>query len=318
MRRYRGSEDKASTVEVMKASWAADLIDASVAVEDMDQLFAKTDFFDPVQDVVLLERNRKLVGFAESYLRPLDDGTQLHPMLAMVIPEERNKGLRHALIRFCERRAHEIAAEQPADGDRFLEVYSAAQNSEWRGLLEREDFSPSWYLYEMVRHNLEDIPDLPFPKGVEVRPAKPEDMRRIWDATREAFKDMRNFSERTYNDQAFQLWTESRLHQPRLWQIAWEGEEVVGGVHNYIDEEENKSLGRNWGHTERIFVRKPWRNQGVAGALIARSLAVLRAEGVDAATLDVDTENPMRALSVYLRLGYKSEKEFVFYRKPVV
>jgi GNAT superfamily N-acetyltransferase len=318
LRRYRGGEDMAAIAEVMNVSWAADSIDANVAPEDIAHILAKTDFFDPVKDTVLLEKDQKLVGFAESYLRPLDDGTQLHPMQVLVLPEERNKGLRHALIGFCEHRAREIAAEHPGDAPCLLEVFSAATNGEWRGLLENEGYSPSWYLYEMVRQDLESIPDLPLPKGVEIRPVRPEDMKKIWDATREAFRDMRNFSERTYTDQAFKLWTESRLCQPRLWQIAWERDEVAGGVHNYIDEEENKNLNRSWGHTERIFVRRRWRNQGMAGALIARSLGVLKAEGVEAATLDVDTENPSRALGVYLRMGYKQEREFVFYRKPVV
>jgi GNAT superfamily N-acetyltransferase len=318
LRRYRGSEDMAAIADVMNVSWAADSVDANVALEDMDQVLAKTDFFNPMEDILLLEKNQRLVGFAELYLRPLDDGMQLHPILVLVLPEERQKGLRHALIRFCEHKAREIAAEHPTNEARLLEVYSAATNSEWRGLLEKEGYSPSWYLYEMVRRDMQSIPELPLPESVDVRPVRPEDMKKIWDATREAFRDMRNFSERTYNDQAFKLWTESRLCQPRLWQIAWEGDEVVGGVHNFIDEEENKNLDRNWGHTERIFVRRPWRNQGVAGALIARSLGVLKAEGVEAATLDVDTENPSRALGVYLRMGYKQEREFVFYRKPVV
>jgi GNAT superfamily N-acetyltransferase len=115
LRRYRGGEDMAAIAEVMNVSWAANSIDANVALEDIAHILAKTDFFDPVKDTVLLEKDQKLVGFAESYLRPLDDGTQLHPMQVLVLPEERNKGLRHALIGFCEHRAREIAAEHPGD-----------------------------------------------------------------------------------------------------------------------------------------------------------------------------------------------------------
>jgi mycothiol synthase len=104
---------------------------------------------------------------------------------------------------------------------------------------------------------------------------------------------------------------------PELWQIAWEGDEVVGGVHNYIDKEENEAFNRKWGHTEQIFVRRPWRKRGIAMALIARSLKILREHGMTEATLDVDTENPSGALELYESLGYRPYSEFIFYRKPL-
>ena len=33
------------------------------------------------------------------------------------------------------------------------------------------------------------IPDCPLPEGLEVRPYQPEHLRKIWDASNEAFKD---------------------------------------------------------------------------------------------------------------------------------
>jgi ribosomal protein S18 acetylase RimI-like enzyme len=169
----------------------------------------------------------------------------------------------------------------------------------------------------MVRDDLDNIPEVPLPPGIEVRPVRREDLRRIWDAAREALRDENNFFEENWDEQAFKRLPSERLFTPELWQIAWDGEEVVGGVHNFVDRAENESLGRKWGHTEHIFVRRQWRGRGVARALISRSLKVVKEQGMEAATLDVDAENPSRALKLYESLGYRMCREFTFYRKPL-
>ena len=60
-----------------------------------------------------------------------------------------------------------------------------------------------------------------------------------------------------------------------------------------------------------------WRRKGIASALLARSLAALRDNGMTEATLDVDAENLSGALRIYERLGFEKRHHFVFYRKPL-
>jgi len=64
-------------------------------------------------------------------------------------------------------------------------------------------------------------------------------------------------------------------------------------------------------------VRRPWRKQGLARALIARSLSQLRELGMTEASLTVDTENPSGALRLYEGLGYRPVKRGSVYRKPL-
>ena len=64
-----------------------------------------------------------------------------------------------------------------------------------------------------------------------------------------------------------------------LWRVAWDGDDVVGSVMTFIWPEENESLGLNRGWLEHISVRRPWRNQGVAKALIVDLLRTLRTWG---------------------------------------
>jgi ribosomal protein S18 acetylase RimI-like enzyme len=86
---------------------------------------------------------------------------------------------------------------------------------------------------------------------------------------------------------------------------------------NYIDAQENKEYNRKRGYVEGISVQRPWRGKGVAKALIARSLKLLKSRGMTEAALGVDTENPSGAVHLYLKMGFKAHKKSATYRKPM-
>lgn len=77
------------------------------------------------------------------------------------------------------------------------------------------------------------------------------------------------------------------------------------------------AFGRRWGHTDRIFVMRMWRNGGIARALIAWRLKVLRDAGMGHTTLDVESKNPPRTLQMYEDMGCGQELHFVFYKKDL-
>jgi len=76
-------------------------------------------------------------------------------------------------------------------------------------------------------------------------------------------------------------------------------------------------LGRRRGWLESVFVRRPWRRRGLAQAIVARSLVVLRERGMDHAMLGVDADNPTGAVGVYERAGFVVAKRSTAYRKPM-
>jgi ribosomal protein S18 acetylase RimI-like enzyme len=242
---------------------------------------------------------------------------RIYFQIAHLLPESRVEGLRECMVYHNERRARAIASFHSGAGGQWIETYTNAEENHWKALIERFEYKPAWYLYGMVRPLAGEIPELPLPAGVEVRPVRKEDLWKIWRVAREAFKDGREYSEERWSKKRFENRNRSRTFDPTLWQIAWEGDEVVGGIHNYIDPEENEAFERLWGHTELIFVRRAWRGKGIAKGLIARSFRILRQRGMESAVLDVDSENPSGALGLYESLGYKPYAEFIFYRKPV-
>jgi mycothiol synthase len=314
-RSYEGREDIPVMVRSENACWKEDLIDAVITEEEMKQDFSHPMNMDPFKDVMIAEIKGRYAGHSITKWHAKPDGTRFYFVYAFVSHDWRGKGLRERLLRRTETRVKNLAKGHPRDIGKFLETYSNAKTNDWKSVLESEGYTPGWHLFEMVRPDLDGLPDFPLPPGVEVRPVKPGHYKVIWEAMKEAFKDERSFSEDKYGDNAFEMMMLSPSFKPELWRIAWSGNEVVGGVHNFINEEENKEFERKWGHTERIFVSRGWRKKGIARALIAQSLRVLKEQRMEEATLDVDTENPSGALRLYESLGFRQKLHFIFYWK---
>ena len=70
---------------------------------------------------------------------------------------------------------------------------------------------------------------------------------------------------------------------------------------------------RGW--LNSVFTRRAWRRRGLARALIARSLGVLRERGQTSAALGVDADNPSGALGLYERLGFAVDQRATAWRK---
>ena len=167
----------------------------------------------------------------------------------------------------------------------------------------------------MVRPTVDDVPDHRLPKGLEIRPVRDEDMRTIWEADVEAFRDHWGFSEQT--EEAYQRFLSFPYNDPTLWKIAWDGEGVAGQVKSFIDTAQNEEYGRKRGWTEAISTSRRWRRRGVAKALIVESIRELAARGMTEVALGVHTENPNGAYALYQSLGYEVVSTWTTYRKPL-
>ncbi len=314
-RRFRGEEDYPAMITVVNESNKADQIDHTESVEDTGATYRNLVNCDPHKDMLFAEMNNKVIGYSRVWWIPKSDGTRTYCHFALMLPEWRGKGIRRAMLRHNERRIREIAVDHPKDNPRFLESWAADTEVDWESLLVGEAYKPVRYTFEMVRPTLDNIPDLPLPEGLQVRAAKPEHYRKIWDAAGEAFQDHWGASE--WRDEWFERWQEQSFFNPKLWQVAWDGDEVAGTVLNFIHEKENSQYNRKRGYTEEISVRRPWRRKGLARALIARSFKVLKDHGMTEAALTVDAGNISGALGLYEDMGFRTVKRHTTYRKPL-
>ena len=316
-RRVRDEIDFAKITDVVNASWEGDLVDAHTMRDEIAEGFWRSQNFDPENDAMLAEVDGRVVGYANVSWQLKPGKVIVYFQIAHLIPEWRGRGLREAMLAHNERRILELSYSHPSKPRKLIETYANVRDNDWKALIERSGYTPGWYLYGMARPLEKELPDHPLPDSVEARQVDRGDLWKIWRAAREAFRDAREFSEDKWSKKAFERRNASRQLQPELWQIAWQGSDVVGGVHVWIDDDENAALGRVWGHTEQVFVARKWRGKSVAKALISRALAELKRKGMECATLDVDSENLSGALRLYEGLGYSKYSEFVFYRKPL-
>ena len=167
----------------------------------------------------------------------------------------------------------------------------------------------------LMKRPLDVIPTADLPEGIEVRQLAPKQYRQAWDASMEAFRDHWSFTEPTEADYQGELnW---RCFNPLIWQVAWDGDEIVGMVQNFLDPLENEEFKRKRGWTEGISVRKPWRKRGIAKALIVLSMQMFKDMGMEEVALGVDAQNPNGALALYEGLGYVTYQKHVTLRKAV-
>jgi mycothiol synthase len=314
-RLFCDESDYAPIAYLMNASSAVDGVEDFVSVDWVKNYLSNTTDFDPRRDILLAEIAGEPVALARVRTRMLDDGTRVYMSSGSVLAQWRRRGLGRALLRWAEGRLREIAVTQPGTGVRSLRAFAAAQERSAIALLEREDYAVVRYGFEMARPLIEPLPDWPLPIGVEVRSVAPEQYHQVFAAMNEAFRDHWGHSEQTNED--YQRWINSPNFQPHLWQVAWAEDEVAGMVLNFIDWEYNENFKRQRGWTESISVRRPWRKQGLAKALIARSMRLLQEQGMTEVGLGVDAQNPNGALRLYESLGYRETMRFMTYEKPL-
>ncbi|MFD3163296.1 GNAT family N-acetyltransferase [Herpetosiphon sp. NSE202] len=312
---FRDNNDFSAMAKIFNASSKAFGHKNVVGATELQNQYHNTPNSDLTQDLIILEVDQQAIGYAFTHWYDEAVGNRIFRTLAHIKPEWINRGIGHAILTHQEQRQRAVHAANPTNKPAFLQTHASDTNSYSAKLYAEFGYQPIRHSFSMKRDLSQPIGSQALPEGIEVRPSTPELYRQIWQADAESFRDHWGFSEPSETD--FQRWTQSPLFQPAIWQVAWSGDQVVGMVLNYFDQKENAEYNRQRGYTESISVRRPWRKQGVASALINRSLAMFREMGMTEAALGVDSENLTGALSVYQQCGFEVEYRSSTHRKPL-
>ena len=319
LRGFAGSgEDIGEFVRIFNAAAAVDEIDERISEAGLANWFGHpTRTFDARRDVVVAEMNGEVVAYGFTAWVDTTDGFREHRTRGHVHPAWRRRGVGSAVLAHNVARAREVAAEQGGDWKRVLGAWAADRQPGAIALLEGNGYEPVRWFFTMVRPTLDEIEVPPMPEGLIVGPVTDRaGHRRLFDADVEAFLD--HWGGFDASDESFEEWLGDPDFDPSLWVVAWDGDEIAGGVINTIDANENALLERKRGLLDSVFVRRPWRRRGLAAALVARSLKALRERGMTSAWLGVDADNPNGALGVYQRAGFEVDLRSTAYRKPLV
>lgn len=317
VRPYAGEADLVETARLRNAEWEADGVPSRISVEDMRAWWSHpSEQFDPARDVTVAELGGRVVAVAQRDWIDATDGVREYKARCWVDPAMRRRGIGTMLLARNEERLRALAASHDTDRPKVLGMGCNESNVGAAALARRFGYEPVRWFVDMERPLEGELPPIPpLPDGLELRPMTAEHARKVWEADVEAFRD--HWGGWDTSDASFRRWVESPDFQPELALIAWDGDEVAGGILNAIYPEENASLGTARGWLDSVFTRRPWRRRGLAKALIPRALHLLAARGMTVAALSADADNPSGAFGLYESAGFRTTVRFIAWRKPM-
>jgi ribosomal protein S18 acetylase RimI-like enzyme len=161
------------------------------------------------------------------------------------------------------------------------------------------------HFFEMAIEQTEPPPTV----GLPVETVREEDAEAFYAALDEAFQDHWE-----HHSIPFEEWWARHRSNPNLdlsvWFLIRDGDEIAAVTRN----EGNRNGG---GYIGAIGVRRPWRGQGYAKALLLHSFRAFFERGMPRVTLGVDAANPTGATHLYERVGMHVEQENVVFEKAL-
>ncbi len=316
-RTYRGPVDAAALVAIENAELADDGILELYTAEELATELAHPGNEVPERGLVIAEVDGVPVAFARRTWTDRD-AVRVYDHAGRVHPAWRRRGLGRALLHHQAAALRALAVEQAHAGEVALGSWTEERNLAATALLFAEGYRPIRWYVEMVRPTIDPVAAAPIPEGIRIAPPDPADrdlLLALLEVEEEAFRDHWGHHPTTADEKAGILAEPST--DPRLWRVAWDGDEMAGVVRPMIFAEENAHFGRRRIWIDTLSVRRPWRRRGVARALLTAALVAGRDRAMTSAALGVDTDNTTGALGLYERLGFVRAGTTVAFRKPL-
>ena len=194
-RGFIGDSDYAKMAAVINGSKYEDKIERADSAEDIAHTYRHLVNCDPYQDMLFAELDGNVIGYSRVTWKEELDATRLYVHFGFLLPEFRRRGIGRAMLRYNQLRLREIAAEHPNHHPRYFESFAGESEISASALLINEGYSAIRHNFEMVRPDLENIPDAPMPPGLEVRAVQMDQLQAIRDASVEAFRDHWGFNQ---------------------------------------------------------------------------------------------------------------------------
>ncbi len=255
---------------------------------------------------IAVESGGRIVGYAtcngEGEFSGIDTEGYVHP-------EREGDGIGTALVRWTEERAAEFVPVAP-DGARVaIQNPTNAYNAEATALLTGLGYDLERQFWRM-RIVLTGPPGVSAPPGGIIFRQVVDDVdeRRVWEAAEESFADHWGHRARPFAE-----WAKPRKrhgHDPSLWWMALDGDEVVGTLVGYV-------MPGDEGWIKDVGVRPAWRRRGIAVAMLERSFGSFFARGVTSVALGVDSQNQTGATYLYERAGMSVVRGFAIFEKEL-
>ena len=285
---------------------AQEFPDRTPVAQDELELRRSMPYFDP-HGQFIAELDGHAVGIGLGEMNPLDTN-RIGWVSASVLPEFRR---RHIGIALAETAMQGLRVR----GAKKLMSDTREENTAGIAFLNSLGFkecrTESW-----MRRHLEHLPSgVRENTAVRIRETTldDDDLQLTVELINEAFKEEWDFTPvnvEARRKRATELTRQGGTIQTLVAMV--EGQ-AAGMVQAMISTREIAALKVQRGTLLGLCVLKPFRQQGIATALMLRGLQFLQDHGMTEAELFVDNSNPAKALDIYLKLGFRVVRKILDY-----
>jgi len=264
---------------------------------------------------LLVTPEGKALGYVESVSM---DSPPVHPSLWLrVHPDYFGQGLEEQLMAWAEARANALMARCPVELRVSTHAFVPALAKPYAELLEAHGF-------KLIRHSfmmsIDLTPGLPTPvwsQGLDMRPFVEErDLVAVYNAYEQSFSDHYGYVKRPLEvglKRFRHMLIEDETHDPTLWYLAWDGDEVAGFSLCFPYSSEDAQMG--W--LALLGVPRRWRKRGLGKALLLHTFAEFAKRGQKRVGLGVDGSNLTGAVKLYEDVGMHVARQYDRYEKEL-
>ncbi|MFZ7087327.1 GNAT family N-acetyltransferase [Curtobacterium sp. RRHDQ10] len=295
-------EDIPAMHRVLLAACAADTPDFHPAQEDIDNEFSTTGLDPRADTIVGHDAAGHVIAYAFVMVHPSHETLVRVWLPGAVDPQYRSRGIGRRLLAWQLGRSRQQLAAIDVDLPAQIELTDRA-GAPALALALRFGMEPTRFWFELER-DLADPVDVPgVPDGYLVRAYAPDDLEPTRLAKNDSFRDHWGSQPTLAAD-----WARARSapsFRPDLSRVVVDASgAVVAFAITEVDPDSFAARGGSYGYVDYVGVVRAHRGRGLAPAVLASALGGIRADGLTAAVLDVDADNPTGALGLYERLGF--------------
>ena len=236
-------------------------------------------------------------------------------MILTVRPDYRPHGLEDELLGFIEAHAAQWCAQTQSKG--VIHTGAQAHQQRFIDLYARHGYQVVRWFLELERDLSQPVQDVPPPSGIRIRAMNPEtDIHAYYVALTDSFQD--HWDPHDLTQEQITHLIASPSFRPDLTLLAFgEDGEPAGLCAGQDRKEHNWQHGTQEGYISTVGVRRPFRRQGLARALLTQGMRLLQEADRTTAVLHVDADSPTGATRLYESVGFTERKRSLIFEKPV-
>jgi mycothiol synthase len=273
--------------------------------------------FDLATDArVVLAPSGEMVGYIEFWDSPPHTASWAW---GGVHPAFRGRGIGGSLLDWVDQRV-QASLDAAPDGERIVHRTGAfGSNDAARRLFQVRQYALArrFWRMEIAFDAADSLPEPAWPEGITLRTFVPgQDDHAVYEAYNDAFQEHWGYQEASL-EQWLHKFAGTPNYDPALWLLAVtseaEGEQIAGLVICSPQSSEDLAAGG----IREVAVRRPWRRQGIARALLYQAFRAFQARGVYRVGLGVDADNESGATRLYESAGMSPVRSWDIFEKVI-